>query len=189
MPRINLLPWREEQRQKRKKDFLVAIGIAVLAGGVLTYASKWYVGQQIRNQQTRNATLTEEIRELDAQIEEINGLRALRERLIARMEVIQQLQQSRPNIVHLFDEIVEAMPEGTYLTSVNQTGERIELVGVANSTTRVATLMRNIEDSEWLRDPQLGGIQAISTTGPGRASQFTVRAAQATAQNDDEVVQ
>lgn len=189
MPRINLLPWREEQRQKRKKDFLVAIGIAVLAGGALTYASKWYVGQQIQNQQARNATLTEEIRLLDAQIEEINGLRALRERLIARMEVIQQLQQSRPNIVHLFDEIVNAMPEGTHLTSVSQTGERIELVGMANSTTRVATLMRNIEDSEWLRDPQLGGIQAVSTSGPGRASQFTVRAAQSTDQPDDEGAQ
>ena len=184
MPRINLLPWREELRQKRKKDFLTAVVGAVLLGGALTYASKWYVQQQIDNQERRNATLTEEIRLLDEQIEEINGLRALRERLIARMEVIQELQQSRPNIVHLFDEIVDVLPEGTHLTSVSQTNERLELVGVANSTTRVANLMRNIEDSDWLTRPELGGIQAVETGGPARSSQFTVRAQQVTGQNE-----
>ena len=185
MPRINLLPWREELRQKRKKDFLVAVAAAVLMGGALTFASKWYVGKQIQNQQARNATLTEEIRKLDEQIEEINGLRALRERLIARMEVIQELQQSRPNVVHLFDEIVDALPEGTHLTSVSQSDERLELVGVANSTTRVANLMRNIDSSDWLTAPELGGIQAINTDGPGRASQFTVRARLVSKQADD----
>lgn len=185
MPRINLLPWREELRQKRKKDFLVAVAGAVLLGGALTYASKWYVQQQIANQQARNATLTEEIRLLDEQIEEINGLRALRERLIARMEVIQSLQQSRPNVVHLFDELVDALPEGTHLTSVTQTNERLELVGIANSTTRVANLMRNIESSEWLRRPELGGIQAVDTGSAARASQFTVRAQQVTGENDE----
>ena len=181
MPRINLLPWREELRQKRKKDFLVAVAGAAVMGIVLTFASRWYVQQQIENQQARNAILTEEIRMLDEQIAEINGLQALRERLIARMEVIQELQQARPNVVHLFDEIVDALPEGTHLTSVNQTNERIELVGVANSTTRVANLMRNISGSEWLANPELGGIQALRTDGAARASQFTVRAEQTSA--------
>ena len=187
MPRINLLPWREELRQKRKKDFLTAVAAAVIAGACLTWASKWYIGQQIDNQNARNAVLTEEIRMLDEQIDEINGLRALRERLIARMEVIQELQQSRPNVVHLFDEIVEAIPEGTHLTSVSQSNDRIELVGIANSTTRVANLMRNIESSEWLRRPELGGIQAVNNTGAvARSSQFTVRAQQTTARSTAE---
>lgn len=186
MPRINLLPWREELRQKRKKDFLTAIAAAVIAGAGLTWASKWYIQGQIDNQNARNAILTEEIRLLDEQIEEINGLRALRERLLARMEVIQQLQQSRPNIVHLFDEIVESIPEGTHLTSVSQTEDRVELVGLANSTTRVATLMRNIESSEWLTRPELGGIQAVNTSGPARSSEFTVRARQTSADANSE---
>lgn len=185
MPRINLLPWREELRQKRKKDFFVAVAAAVVMGGALTFASKLYVGQQIDNQQARNTTLTNEIRLLDEQIEEINGLRALRERLIARMEVIQELQQSRPNVVHLFDELVDALPEGTSLTSVSQNDERLELVGVANSTTRVANLMRNIDSSDWLSTPELGGIQAINTSGPARASEFTVRARLVSKRDDD----
>ena len=180
MPRINLLPWREELRQKRKKDFLAAIMGAVIVGGGVIYASKWFIGQQIDNQQTRNAMLEEEIRQLDAQIEEIRGLENQKERLVARMRIIEQLQQSRPLVVHLFDELVEALPEGTNYTHVDQTAERIDLTGIANSTTRVATLMRNIEDSQWLSTPELGSIEAVGSGGAGRSSEFQVAARQVT---------
>ena len=180
MPRINLLPWREELRQKRKKDFFAALALAVLAGGGVIYASKWVVQQQISNQEARNGILQEEIRQLDAQIEEIRGLENQKERLVARMRIIEELQQSRPLVVHLFDELVEALPEGTNYTRVAQTNQRVELTGIASSTTRVATLMRNIEDSDWLAAPELGSIEAVNEGTTGRASEFEVAARQIT---------
>lgn len=179
MPRINLLPWREDLRQKRKKDFLAAVVGAVLVGGLLTYASKWTVGQWIENQNVRNNVLKSEIEALDRQIEEIRGLENQKERLLARMRIIEELQQSRPIVVHLFDELVETLPEGMHLSSVQQTSTRVELNGVAQSSTRVATLMRNIESSEWLNTPQLGGIETTDQEG-GRSSEFVVSARQIT---------
>jgi type IV pilus assembly protein PilN len=184
MPRINLLPWREDLRQKRKKDFLTAIVAAVLMGAVLTYASKWTVGQWIASQEGRNDILKAEIEELDRRIEEILGLENQKERLLARMRIIEELQQSRPVVVHLFDELVETLPEGSYLTQVDQTSARIELGGIAQSSTRVATLMRNIESSEWLTTPQLGEIET-SGEGNARISQFQVRAQQVGMQGEE----
>ena len=177
MPKINLLPWREELRQKRKKDFFGALAVAVLAGGGVIYASKWVVQQRIDNQEARNEILQLEIQQLDAQIEEIRGLENQKERLVARMRIIEELQQSRPLVVHLFDELVEALPEGTNYTRVSQTNERVELTGLASSTTRVATLMRSIQDSDWLAAPELGSIQAVND-GPARTSEFSVAARQ-----------
>ena len=179
MPKINLLPWREELRQKRKKDFIVALVGAALCGGGAIYASKWAVQQRVENQRARNGILQEEIRLLDEQIEEIRGLENQKERLVARMRIIEELQQSRPLVVHLFDELVATLPEGTNLTRVEQTGERVALTGIASSTTRVASLMRNIEDSEWLRTPELGSIEAVDDAA-GRTSEFAVAARQVT---------
>jgi type IV pilus assembly protein PilN len=181
MPKINLLPWREELRQKRKKDFLVAIVGAVVIGGGAIYGTKWAVQQRIDNQEARNAILEEEIRLLDEQIEEIRGLENQKERLVARMRIIEELQQSRPLVVHLFDELVATLPEGMNLTRVEQTNERVALTGIASSTTRVATLMRNIEASDWLTTPELGSIEALDdATAAGRASEFAVAAQQIT---------
>ena len=185
MPRINLLPWREELRQKRKKDFFAAVVGAVLLGGLLTYGSKWMVGQWIANQQARNNVLVAEIAELDRQIEEIRGLENQKDRLLARMQIIEALQKSRPVVVHLFDEIVKALPEGMHLTEINQTGNRVQLTGLAQSSTRVATLMRNIEASEWIDDPQLGGIETVGD-GAARSSQFRVTARQVANDNEAE---
>jgi len=179
MPKINLLPWREELRQKRKKDFLAAVVGAVIVGGGVIYASKWAVQQRIENQEARNAILEEEIRLLDEQIEEIRGLENQKERLVARMRIIEELQQSRPLVVHLFDELVSTLPEGTNLTKVEQNNERVALTGIASSTTRVASLMRNIEDSAWLTAPELGSIEAVNNSTV-RASEFAVAARQIT---------
>jgi type IV pilus assembly protein PilN len=177
MPRINLLPWRAELRQKRKKEFMVALLGTVMIGGLLVYTSKLTVQSWINGQNNRNQILKTEIATLDKQIEEISGLRAQRERLLARMRVIDQLQRSRPEVVHLFDELVEAMPEGTYLTAVAQSQARIELQGTAQSSTRVSALMRNIDSSEWLADP---GLEVVQTVASGQAhnSQFKVFARQ-----------
>ena len=177
MPRINLLPWRAEQRQRRKKEFLVALaGSLVVAAGVV-YLSKLTVQGWTSSQQGRNQILRAEIVELDKQIAEITGLESQRERLIARMQVITQLQRSRPEVVHLFDELVTAIPEGVHLTEVAQSGTRIEVRGSAQSSTRVSALMRNIDDSDWLRDVGLEGVD-FSTAGTERSAQFKVFAQQ-----------
>ena len=179
MPRINLLPWRTELRQRRKKEFLVALaGTLIVATGVV-YLSKLTVQGWTTAQQGRNQILRAEITEIDKQIAEIDGLQLQRERLLARMQVITQLQRSRPEIVHLFDELVNAMPEGTNLVEVVQRGDRVELRGVAQSSTRVSALMRNIDESDWLREPGLDIVEAV-TAGVDRNSQFKVFAQQVT---------
>jgi len=184
MPRINLLPWRAELRQRRKKEFLVALaGSLVVAAGVV-YLSKLTVQGWTSAQQGRNEILRSEIAALDKQIEEITGLEAQRERLVARMQVITQLQRSRPEVVHLFDELVNAVPEGVHLLQVVQQGSRIEITGSAQSSTRVSALMRNIDDSEWLRAPGLEGVE-FRTQGTERNAQFKVFAEQVPMVNDE----
>ena len=177
MPRINLLPWRAELRQRRKKEFLVALaGSLIVAVGVV-YLSKLTVQGWTSNQQARNEVLKSEIKSLDEQIAQISGLESQRDRLVARMQVITQLQRSRPEVVHLFDELVSAMPEGVYLTEVQQQGTRIQVRGNAQSSTRVSALMRNIDDSEWLKGPGLEGVDFV-TAGTERNAQFRVFAEQ-----------
>ncbi len=189
MPRVNLLPWREELRQKRKKEFLLGLLGAVLFGGLITYGYKLTVQAQIANQEQRNEILREEIALLDEQIEEINDLEAQKARLIARMEIIDQLQRSRPEVVHLFDELVETLPEGVYLRSVDQEGRRIEIQGTAQSSTRVSAMMRNIEDSEWMRAPGLDVIDTVQQDGPQRVANFTIFAQQVSMTEDEEALQ
>ena len=177
MPRINLLPWRAELRQRRKKEFLVALaGSLVVAVGVV-YVSKLTVQGWTSAQQGRNEILRGEIAELDKQIAEITTLESQRERLEARMQVITQLQRSRPEVVHLFDELVNAVPEGVNFTEVVQQGSRIEVQGNAQSSTRVSALMRNIDDSEWLREPGLEGVDFVTTGVRARREVQGVRSA------------
>jgi type IV pilus assembly protein PilN len=177
MPTINLLPWRAELRQKRKRDFMIAAVGAVLVGGAMTFGTKFFYQSLIDGQNQRNDLLRAEITELDRQIEEINELDAQKSRLLARMEIIDQLQRSRPEAVHLMDEAVEILPEGAHLTEFNQRGARIEIEGVAQSSTRVSVLMRNVHDSDWLKDPWLDGVQ-YSGSGPNREGAFTLFANQ-----------
>jgi len=185
MPRINLLPWRAALREQRKKEFFVALlGAAIVALG-LVYLTKLTVEGWVSNQRNRNTILQNEIAELDKQIEEIKGLENQRERLIARMKVIGELQRSRPEVVHLFDEIVKAVPEGVHLTEVKQIGTRIEMQGVAQSSTRVSTLMRNIDASQWLSDPGLDVVQTVAS-GPEHQSQFKLFAQQVATSTDDD---
>ena len=164
MPRINLLPWREDERKERQKNFLIAAGGAVLTGVITIMLVSWTFDRFINYQNQRNQLLKDEIAVLDEKIEAIRGLERQKERLIARMEIIEQLQQSRPEVVHLFDELVRTLPDGVYLTSMKQTIRRLEIKGVAESTTRVSAYMRNIDDSEWLENP---GLQVIETVEVG----------------------
>lgn len=186
MPRINLLPWREAQRKERKLAFLVALGVAVLAAMVTTFAVYLMYDSMIAGQQRRNQSLRTQIKQLDKQIEEINSLETEKQRFISRMEVIEKLQRSRPGIVHVFDEIVKTLPDGVYLTGVQQissgANKRLKFDGVAQSSTRVSSFMRNIDASEWLRNPELEVVQTAK--GPG--SNFTLTADEVTAGAQEE---
>ena len=178
MPRINLLPWREAQRKERKLAFMVALGVAALAAGVTAFAAYLLYGSMIEGQQRRNNDLRAAIKTLDKEIEEINSLESAKQKFIARMAIIEKLQRSRPEIVHVFDEIVRTMPEGVYLTSVKQSGMRLKFEGIAQSSTRVSSFMRTIDGSQWLRNPELEVVQTAKGAGPG--SSFTLTADQVT---------
>jgi type IV pilus assembly protein PilN len=184
MPRINLLPWREAQRKDRKLAFLVALGVAALAAGVTAFAAYLLYGSMIEAQERRNTSLRAAIKTLDKEIEEINSLESAKQKFIARMEIIEKLQRSRPEIVHVFDEIVRTLPDGVYLTGVKQTDKRFKFEGVAQSSTRVSSFMRNIDGSEWLRNPELEVVQTTKDKGTG--SNFTLYADQVSnaTQND-----
>lgn len=177
MPSINLLPWREAERQKRQRDFGVALGAAVVAGIAVIMLTMLAYSQMISGQEARNERLTNEIAELEKSILEIDSLERQKERLLARMEIIEQLQKSRPEIVHLFDELVRQLPEGVYLTGMRQVGSRIELRGIAQSSTRVSALMRQIDSSVWLSDPEVERVET-KQSGSSRQSEFVVYATQ-----------
>jgi len=177
MPRVNLLPWREADRKRRRQEFMFSIVAAIGSAALVTLAGRGLMAGAISHQETRNRALETQITALEKQIEEINGLEKQKQALIARMEIIETLQRSRPEIVHVFDELVRVLPEGVYLTYLKQSGPRIEMRGIAQSSTRVSTFMRNIDSSEWLADPSL---QVVETKGrdDGRGAQFTLFATQ-----------
>ena len=173
MPSINLLPWREAERLKRQRDFGMALGAAVVAAIAVVMLSMLAYSQMISAQNLRNDRLKAEIVELEKSIAEIDGLEQQKERLLARMEIIEELQKSRPEIVHLFDELARQLPEGVYLTGMKQTGARVEIRGVAQSSTRVSALMRQIDASDWLGDPEVERVET-KQTGPARQAEFVV---------------
>jgi type IV pilus assembly protein PilN len=183
MPRINLLPWREQERRERKLAFFVALGIAAGVAAVTAFAAYLLLGSMIDDQAARNDRLRGQIKLLDKQIEEINDLEAQKQKFISRMQIIEKLQRSRPDVVHLFDELVKSMPDGTYLTSVKQDGVKLKLEGVAQSSTRVSTLMRNIAASQWLRNPEL---EVVETTKDNIGSRFVLDAQQVSAAIDED---
>ena len=184
MPRINLLPWRDEERKERKLAFIVAIMGATIASLVMAFAAYLLLNSMIDSQGQRNDRLRAEIRLLDKQIEEINNLESAKQKFIARMEIIEKLQRSRPEIVHLFDEIVRQLPEGVYLTAVKQQDKRLKFEGVAQSSTRVSAFMRNIDGSEWLRNPALEVVE--TKQGQTAGSSFTLFADQVSNAGEDD---
>ncbi|MDH3839497.1 MAG: PilN domain-containing protein [Chromatiales bacterium] len=185
MPRINLLPWREELRKERQKNFAVATGIAIVFGVLVVMFSNYVYNIRIEYQNSRNQLLRGEITALDAQIKEILDLEAKKERLLNRMEIIEQLQRSRPESVHLVEQLVRTVPDGVFLTSVKQVGQRLELKGGAESNTRVSAYMRNIDSSDWLTDPRLEKIEVVDRTGQ-RVSEFSITARQVSTITEDQ---
>ena len=185
MPRINLLPWREEERKKRQRDFGVALAGGVVAAVAVVLLTMFAFNQMISTQESRNQRLENEIAELQKSITEIDGLERQKERLLARMEIIEQLQKSRPEIVHLFDEVARQVPEGVYLSGLKQTGTRVEVRGVAQSSTRVSALMRQVDASEWMGDPEVDRVETTQS-GNSRQAEFVVYLKQESPGNADE---
>ncbi len=183
MPRINLLPWREAERKKRQRDFMVSMAGSLVAGVLVIALTNLAFSQMIGHQRDRNSRLESEIVELEKSITEIDGLERQKERLLARMEIIEQLQRSRPEIVHLFDEVTRQLPEGVYLTGMKQAGSAVEVQGVAQSSTRVSALMRQIDSSIWLTDPDVVKVETTEQ-GPGRKAEFVVNLKQVRQDSD-----
>ncbi len=183
MPRINLLPWREAERRERKLHFTIALGGATVAAVAFTFIAYLMVSSMIGAQQRRNNLLRSQIKLLDRQIEEINSLENDKQRFIARMEIIEKLQRSRPEIVHLFDTIVRTVPDGVYLTSVKESGTHLKFEGVAQSSTRVSAFMRNIDSSEWLKDPAL---EVVASEKDALGSTFALDAEQVSPAGSDD---
>jgi type IV pilus assembly protein PilN len=173
MPRINLLPWREQERKVRRREFAVASGGAVIAALIFAGGGKLVYSSWTDAQVEKNNLLKREIVKLDAQIADIQDLENRKQRLVARMEIIDKLQRKRPEIVHQFDELVRIVPDGVYLTSIKQTGNKLELKGVAQSSTRVSTFMRNIDTSTWMDNPELSVVETAKDS-PNGGSNFTV---------------
>ncbi|MGC4029143.1 MAG: PilN domain-containing protein [Steroidobacteraceae bacterium] len=183
MPRINLLPWREQQRNERKMAFTVGLAAAAAAALVVAGAGYLFIRSMIDSQMQRNQLLRSEIQVLDKKIEEINSLETQKQQFIARMQIIEKLQRSRPEIVHVFDTLVTTLPDGTYLTGITQTGPRFKIQGVAQSSTRVSSFMRNIDSSQWLKNPELEVVESKKDNPLG--SDFTLYADQVSTLADD----
>ena len=160
MARINLLPWRAERRKQRQKEFGVMLVLAALAGLALWFLVNSYYNSQIDGQNERNAYLKDQITQVDAKIKQIEDLDKQKSRLLARKEVIEQLQANRSQMVHLFDSLVRTIPDGVVLTSIKQEGEKLTLEGRSQSNARVSTYMRNLESSGWMTKPELAIIEA-----------------------------
>jgi type IV pilus assembly protein PilN len=173
MPRINLLPWREQERKIRRREFTVAACGAIVAAAVFVGGGKLVYASWTDSQTEKNNLLKKEIVKLDAQIADIQDLETRKQRLVARMEIIEKLQRKRPEIVHLFDEMVKTVPDGIYLTAIKQSGNRLEIHGIAQSSTRVSTFMRNIDSSVWMDNPVLQVVESAKDSPTG-GSNFTL---------------
>lgn len=160
MAHINLLPWREERRKHLTREFVTRAALsAVLAAAVVFYGN-YHVNGLIDHQQARNDYLGKEIEVLQQRLAEIKELESTKEELLARMDIIQQLQTQRPQIVHLFHELAGTLPDGVSLNSVKQTNKTVTISGTAESNARVSAYMRNLDDSGWLTKPKLEIIEA-----------------------------
>ena len=160
MARINLLPWRAERRKQRQKEFSILLGLSALGAVLLSFLMVGYYNAQISGQNERNQYLTDQIAQVQKQIDEIKLLDEKKAKLLARKEIIEKLQANRSQMVHLFDSLVRTIPDGVILTSIKQDEDTLTLEGRAQSNARVSTYMRNLESSGWMTKPDLSIIEA-----------------------------
>ena len=182
MAKINLLPWRQELRKEQQRQFLTLMGLSAFLVALVVLAVQLQYARMIGVQESRNSYLKRQIAEVEEQIREIDELTTKKERLLARMDIIQKLQRNRPEIVRLFDELVRVLPEGVHLTSLKQNSRNLQMVGIAQSNARVSALMRNIDQSDWLASPKLDIIEVGKKKDGART--FSLRAQQQSKETD-----
>ncbi|MCZ6889912.1 MAG: PilN domain-containing protein [Gammaproteobacteria bacterium] len=163
MAHINLLPWRQWERERKKNEFLANLAGVLVLGAVMVFSAGWYLDDQITTQQSRNQFLRGKIAVLDERIAEIRSLEAKRVQLLERMRVIQDLQGNRPIIVRVFDELVQTLARGVHYESLSLRDKTLSVTGTAESNNRISSLMRNIDASAWFADPNLKQIKETNT--------------------------
>lgn len=179
MAKINLLPWREELRAQKKQDFINAIGVAVFFTAIIFAGVHMYIEGMKAYQEQRNKIIQDEIALLDKKIEQIKTIEEQKSKLLTKIELIQRLQESRPEIVHLFDELPKVTPDGVFLSKFIQAGAELTFEGKSQSNARVSAFMRAIDASSWLKAPTLDVIQSASKVAtPEQLSDFTLHAKQ-----------
>lgn len=174
MAKINLLPWRAERRKQRQQEFLTMLGVASAAAVLISLLIVMYYNGQIDGQNNRNQYLTDQIAALDKQIVEIAELDKKKAGLLRRKQVIEELQASRSQMVHLFDELARTIADGTQITSIQQNGAEMTLLGRAQSNARVSTYMRNLDVSGWMGNPDLSIIE-VRGSDPGLPNEFSLK--------------
>ncbi len=162
MTTINLLPWREARRKQQQQDFIIMLAVAAAIGIAVFFGWKLVVDGKLENQLSRNRYIERELSQLDQQIKEISELEKRRADLVSRMNVIQDLQNNRPYIVYMFDQLVRTLPDGVYYTSIERKGGIFTISGIADSNNRISALMRNLNESDWFKDPDLRTVAAAA---------------------------
>lgn len=185
--RVNLLPWRDIARRQRDKKILFSGSVMWALCGIAVLAGYLWMKDSILYQQDRNRYLQAETEKVEKEIEEINNVREQKENLIARMNVIQQLQLDRTQVVHIFDDVVQKLPKGVYFTKMTKQDRQMTLEGLAQSNSRVSTLMRNLESSEWFSRANLDVINVTEDEKGGRLSKFTLKVRQAIPQASEAI--
>lgn len=182
--KINLLPWREELREQRKKEFLnILVGVLLLAGVIVFGIDRFY-NDAIDTQTARNNFLEKEIQVLDERIAEIKLLQQKRQELLSRMQVIQDLQGNRPIIVRVFDELARKLSDRVFYTDVQMNGKKLAIRGIAESNNRISSQLRNFDESDWFAGPNVTEIKADPGFGP-QASQFTLSVEQSAPKKEE----
>lgn len=184
MPDINLLPWREEQREERKRQFLSALVLVAILAGLIGFAWNTIVNSKIASQDSRNSLLDAQIKLLDAEAKEIRELKEDKAEMLDRMQVIKGLQTNRPEIVKLYDQLVVSMPDGIYISNLAVQGNRMSMDGKAESNNRISALMRQLDQAEKFNSPNLEEVTADKELG-SQGSQFTMTAVIASPENFD----
>jgi type IV pilus assembly protein PilN len=182
MARINLLPWREDLRKEQRRQFFVMLGASAFLMLLVVGYVHLHINGMIQTQESRNSYLQAQIKEVESKIKEIDNLEKQRQQLLARMRVIEQLQGDRSVIVHLFEELAKAVPDGLHVVNVKQVGKILTVQGVAQSNARVSSFMRNLDASPWFENPVLEIIQ-VDDKGQRGSRTFTLRVSQPASQD------
>lgn len=188
MANINLLPWREAQRRERNRTTMMLCGVIWGIAALIVFMANMYMNSRIDHQEARNAYVQSEIDALSKVIKEIEDLKDKRDKLLARMEVIQTLQSNRAQIVHVFDDLVTKLPKGVFYDAIAKSSNKLTIGGRAQSNNRVSALMRNLDSSDWFDNTSLKVVDVIDQNG-GSVSKFDVEVKEENKQSEEEGIE